>query len=125
MKHVIVSTPIEWLDTTDSSREHIGSYTTGWMKLTPQDVQTVVDMEFVRDMVRQSYRPREIFVNNGVTVCKFADGDVVTSKPREGEPFDIEVGVAMCIVKKLYGGRGRWLSYLRDKVKYQERKVKK
>ena len=125
MKHVIVSTPIEWLDTTDSSREHIGSYTTGWIRLTPQDVQTVVDMEFVRDMARQSYRPREIFVNNNTTVCKFADGDVVTSKPREGEPFDIEVGVAMCIVKKLYGGRGKWLKDLSDKVKVQERKVKK
>jgi len=111
MKHVIVSTPIEWLDTTDSSREHIGSYTTGWMKLT--------------ELVCWSYRPCEIFVNNGVTVCKFADGDVVTSKPREGEPFDLEVGVAMCIVKKLFRGRGRWLSYLRDKVKFQEGKVKK
>jgi len=71
------------------------------------------------------YVPTQIFVNNGVTVCKFADGEVITSKPREGEPFDPEVGVAMCIVKKLFRGRGRWLSYLRDKVKYQERKVKK
>jgi len=72
-----------------------------------------------------AYVPTQIFVNNGVTVCKFADGDVVTSKPREGEPFDPEVGVAMCIVKKLFRGRGRWLSYLRDKVKVQEGKVKK
>jgi len=124
MKHVIVSTPIEWLDTTDSSREHIGSYTTGWIRLTPQDVQTVVDMEFVRDMVRQSYRPREIFVNNNTTVCKFPDGEVITSKPRDGEPFDLEMGVAMCIIKKLYGGRGKWLKDLK-KVKVQEGKVNK
>ena len=80
---------------------------------------------FALAIVNYFQLPREIFVNNGVTVCKFADGDVVTSKPREGEPFDPEVGVAMCIVKKLFRGRGRWLSYLRDKVKYQERKVKK
>lgn len=122
MKRLHISKPIDLLD---NDRECIGTYTSGWIKLTPQGVQTVVDMEFVRDMVRQSYRPREIFVNNNTTVCKFADGDVVTSKPRDGEPFDIEVGVAMCIVKKLYGGRGRWLSYLRDKVKVQERKEKK
>ena len=72
-----------------------------------------------------AYVPTQIFVNNGVTVCKFADGDVVTSKPREGEPCDLEMGVAMCIVKKLFRGRGRWLSYLLDKVKVQEGKVKK
>lgn len=98
---------VEWLDTTDSSREPIGSY-----------------MEFARDMVRHSYRPREIFVNNNTTVCKFPGGDVITSKPRDGEPFDLEMGVAMCIVKKLYGGRGKWLKALNDKVKFQERKVK-
>lgn len=80
---------------------------------------------FALAIVNYFQLPREIFVNNGVTVCKFADGGVVRSKPRDGEPFDLEVGVAMCIVKKLYGGRGKWLKDLNDKVKYQERKVKK
>ena len=115
MKHVIVSRPIEWLEGTfvdDCTRElyHKFEYS---LKFELEKAGLVM------------YVPTQIFVNNGVTVCKFADGDVVTSKPRDGEPFDPEVGVAMCIVKKLFRGRGRWLSYLRDKVKYQERKVKK
>lgn len=80
---------------------------------------------FALAIVNYFQLPREIFVNNNTTVCKFADGKVVTSRPRDGELFDLEVGVAMCIVKKLYGGRGKWLKDLNDKVKYQERKVKK
>ena len=80
---------------------------------------------FALAIVNYFQLPREIFVNNNTTVCKFADGKVVTSRPRDGELFDLEVGVAMCIVKKLYGGRGKWLKDLSDKVKYQERKVKK
>ena len=80
---------------------------------------------FALAIVNYFQLPREIFVNNNTTVCKFADGKVVTSRPRDGELFDLEVGVAMCIVKKLYGGRGKWLKALNDKVKCQERKVKK
>lgn len=69
-------------------------------------------------------KPLEIYVNNGTTICKFLDGDTVTSKPKDGEEFDIEVGVAMCVMKKLFGGRGKWLQSL-EKAKFQEKKVKK
>lgn len=88
-------------------------------------IVSTTPIEWLDTIVSQSYRPREIFVNNNTTVCKFPDEDVITSKPRDGEPFDLEMGVAMCIIKKLYGGRGKWLKALNDKVKFQERKVKK
>jgi hypothetical protein len=106
MNRIIVSTtPIEWLDTVGFNLE--------------------INEWFALAIVNHFQLPCEMFVNNNTTVCKFADGKVITSKPRDGEPFDLEMGVAMCIVKKLYGGRGKWLKALNDKVKFQERKVKK
>ena len=39
----------------------------------------------------------------------FSDGTKVISRPSEDERFDKETGLAMCIAKRVYGGRGQFL----------------
>ena len=54
---------------------------------------------------RNKHRPKQIIVNNVTTVCVFPDGTKVTSRPRADDEFDLETGVAMCIMKYIYGSR--------------------
>ena len=54
------------------------------------------------------FLPEKIIYNGDTTVCIFPDGERVTSRPMEGDRFDKEVGVAMCIVKRMYGSRSEF-----------------
>lgn len=54
-------------------------------------------------------QPKRIWFNGLATTCLFHDGEKVTVKAIRKEEYDKEVGVAMCIAKKMYGTRGEWL----------------
>jgi len=58
--------------------------------------------------------PEKIIFNGTTTICIFPDGSKIISRPTERDKFDKEVGVAMCIMKRLYGSRSEF-----------QRKVKK
>jgi hypothetical protein len=53
--------------------------------------------------------PRQIVYNGVTTICIFHDGTKVISRPQNGEKFDRETGVAMCIAKYIYGSRSKFL----------------
>jgi len=53
--------------------------------------------------------PEHIIFNGITTVCIFQDGTKVISRPKKGERFDKETGVAMCIAKYIYGSRSKFL----------------
>ena len=50
-------------------------------------------------------KPSQIIYNGTTTICIFSDGDKVIARPSNDDSFDPEVGVAMCIMKRLYGSR--------------------
>jgi hypothetical protein len=52
---------------------------------------------------------KQIIFNGVTTVCIFHDGTKVISRPQNGEKFDRETGVAMCIAKYIYGSRSKFL----------------
>ena len=54
----------------------------------------------------QNIKPVNIWYNGLNTTCEFAGGEKITVSPSEQDKFDPEIGVAMCIMKKLYGSRG-------------------
>jgi hypothetical protein len=53
--------------------------------------------------------PDHIIFNGVTTICIFHDGTKVISRPQNGEKFDRETGVAMCIAKYVYGSRSKFL----------------
>ena len=57
----------------------------------------------------QSYKPVKVIYNGITTIAMFSDGTKVISRPSEDEWFDRETGLAMCIAKRVYGGRGQFL----------------
>lgn len=54
-------------------------------------------------------KPERIIYNNRSTVCIWKDGTKTVVTASEDEPFIKEVGVAMCIIKKLFGNRSEFL----------------
>jgi hypothetical protein len=53
--------------------------------------------------------PKQIIFNGVTTVCIFGDGTKIIARPQDGERFDKETGVAMCIAKYLFGSRSKFL----------------
>jgi len=55
----------------------------------------------------EELKPEKVIFNGITTVCYFKDGTKEIARPSKDfkDKFDPEVGVAMCIMKKLYGSR--------------------
>jgi hypothetical protein len=62
----------------------------------------------------QSYKPVKVIYNGITTITIFSDGQKIISRPSEDEWFDKETGLAMCIAKRVYGGRGQFLKAVDD-----------
>lgn len=60
--------------------------------------------------------PTRAIFNGPATILLWPDGTKTVVKCQDGEPFDAEKGVAMTILKKLYGG-GKYNDVLRDLIK--------
>ena len=54
-------------------------------------------------------KPKRIIFNNRSTICIWEDDTKTIVRTSKGEKFVKEYGVAMCIVKKLYGSRNAFL----------------
>jgi hypothetical protein len=72
----------------------------------------------------EDYIPDQVFYNGNSTTVKWQDGSKTTVTCSDREPFIAEVGLAMAIVKKLYGNRAEFLRWVREAY-YQPEKVKK
>ena len=68
------------------------------------DIKIICRLEFEND-----HFPTSVIYNNGTTVCIFEGGDKVISRPSKDDEFDPEVGLAMCIAKRVYGSRQAFL----------------
>ena len=53
--------------------------------------------------------PVSVIYNGITTIAIFKDGTRVISRPQSGEKFDKETGLAMCIAKRVAGGRAAFL----------------
>ncbi len=58
---------------------------------------------------RDSFIPVTVIYNGITTIAIFKDGTRVISRPQTGEKFDKETGLAMCIAKRIAGGRAAFL----------------
>lgn len=53
--------------------------------------------------------PERVIYNGTTTIAIFPDGKKIISRPDKGAVFDKETGLAMCIVKHVYGTRAKFL----------------
>ena len=53
--------------------------------------------------------PERVIYNGTTTIAIFPDGKKIKSRPDKGAIFDKETGLAMCIVKHVYGTRAKFL----------------
>ena len=61
-----------------------------------------------RDLMAYTDKPQTVIYNGNTTICIFADGTKVLSRPMEGDTFDKSTGVAMCIAKYVCGSRTKF-----------------
>ena len=52
--------------------------------------------------------PIKIIFNPPATICIFPDGERVVVKCTEGDTFSKQAGVAMCIIKRMFGSRANF-----------------
>lgn len=68
----------------------------------------------------------KLFFSGDTTIIMWTDGTKTVVQPMEGEPFDPEVGIAMGIVRKLFGSRHQLTKFVDSKVREKcERESKK
>lgn len=83
----------------------------------PAKKSPINDWKFSVQIKEASLKPPERIVFNGpATIAFWPDGTKTVVKCQDGEPFDAEKGVALAILKKLYGG-GKYNDVLRDLIK--------
>jgi hypothetical protein len=71
---------------------------------------------------RDSFIPVQVIYNGITTIAIFKDGTRVISRPQTGEKFDKETGLAMCIAKRVAGGRSAFLRLV-EKANDQNKKA--
>jgi len=75
-------------------------------------------------IVYEDLIPTKVIFNNRATVCYFPDGDKVVVKAAPDEQFIKEIGVAMCIIRKLFKGNRTAFLKLVENAYQQEQKEK-
>lgn len=71
-----------------------------------------------------AYIPEKIIYNGTTTVCIFRDGVRITARPTKDDDFDKEVGVAMCIMKRVFGSRSEFQRHVEKAYDQNEKRQK-
>ena len=64
--------------------------------------------------ISTSIKPKQIIYSGFKTICIFDDDTKIMTQPSIEDLYDPEVGVAMCIMEKLYGSRSKFLKAVKD-----------
>ena len=64
--------------------------------------------EAAAEKLFEQIRPVKVIFNGPATIVYWADGVKTVVKAQDGEPFDQEKGLAMAMIKRLFGNTGRY-----------------
>ena len=85
--------------------------------LRPSNRPTTNDWKFSVQLQEATVgQPTRVIFNGPATIAFWPDGTKTIVKCQDGEPFDPEKGIAMAILKKLYGG-GKYNNMLNTLIK--------
>lgn len=90
-----------------------------------KDGQFVFGMGVLADGNTASCVPARVIYRDDTTVAIFPDGTKTTSRPMGDDEYDKEVGLAMCIAKRVCGGRKAFLEVVENAEIQYEKPVKK
>lgn len=84
-----------------------------------RDMMSVVDRFLnytpaMAPLVQRVAQIRKVIYNDPATIVLWDDGTKTVVKCHDGDTYSKQVGLLMCIAKKLYGNRGRWYDVLRE-----------
>ena len=66
---------------------------------------TEEQMKLLKNPFTVATIPKQVHFIDTTTIVIFHDGEIIVSRPTNGDKFDPEVGLAMCIAKRIYGSR--------------------
>lgn len=66
---------------------------------------------------------RNVIYNNPATIVKWRDGTKTVVKCQDGDTYNPETGLAMCIIKKLYGNKGRYNDIFKKWLPKKEKQI--
>lgn len=90
-----------------------------------KNTQEELKMEIAKDRT-QEIKSAYFNPENGVCTILWMDGTKTISKPMNGVPSDPEVGFAICIAKKKFGGtQNQWRKWLKNVIATSEAATKK
>ena len=69
--------------------------------------------------------PEKIIYCGTKTICIFPDGTRIDSQPTKDDNFDEEVGVAMCVIRKVFNTRGAFLTAIENAYRQNQGEGKK
>ena len=81
-----------------------------------KDLRTITDAKLLVAPPKPQNQYKKIIVNKEKeTICILWNDETKTiMRPQPGECFDIEKGIAMCFMKKMYNNRGCFNNVFRD-----------
>lgn len=71
-----------------------------------------ISVELIGDDFEEIVKHSKIIFNKDTTILITPEGDKTICRPSHHEVFDKETGIAMCIVKYLFGSRRKWLQFV-------------
>jgi hypothetical protein len=70
-------------------------------------------------------KPKNVVFNNTTTIVFWSDGTKTISKLMDGDTFDPEHGVAMCVAKKIFGSHSKLRKFVKKNGYTQENEINK
>ena len=67
--------------------------------------------------------PEKVIYNGTTTICVFPNGVKITARPTEDDDFDKEVGVAMCVMKRIFGSRSEFQRVVERGYEQEKKKL--
>jgi len=113
--------------TTAPNPKYTYTYTTDNTKI-PNTINVNVNIDWkkpVEEAFPDYLTPSKIIFNDRTTIAIFPDGTKVTATCMPEDTFSEEVGVAMCIMKKIFKTRSAFLDVVKSGVKQPTKEEKK
>lgn len=81
--------------------------------LSPNRYNSNADNNTINNIINKSFEIKDVIFNNPATIVFWTDGSKTVVKCKGKDSFDPEKGLAMAIVKKVFGNKGNYYNKIR------------
>lgn len=94
-----------------------GEITTGMLYSHPK---CVFECDMITGSTHGLFTIEKVIFNDPATIVFWADGTKTVVKCGEGDVYDYQIGLLMCIAKKVFGNKGKFNDILREWIPEEE-----